>query len=94
MLNVHIHRGTPKRYRGREIISVIWSAKTPDFCNFFAGIEISGQKYPIEMVGKVFEVRVQKKCFAQQRNSPRLPTLARPKDDSLLIPFLSPISIV
>ena len=94
MLNVHIHRGTPKRYRGREIISVIWSAKTPDFCIFFTGFEISGQKYPIEMVDKLFKVRVQKKCFAQQRNSPRLPTLARPKDDSLLIPFLSPISIV
>ena len=60
---MRVHRGTHLRYRGREIITVIRSAKTPDFCDFSAGIEISGPKCPYKMVGKVFEVRVGKKVF-------------------------------
>jgi len=91
---VRVHRGPSIRYGAREIITLIWMAKTPFFCKFFAGIEIYGQKYPREQICSTFRVRIQKKCFAQQKSWRRLPSLGQPKVHNLLIPFLSPISIV
>ena len=41
---MRVHWGPAIRDGAREIITVISRAKTPDFCNFFAGIEIYGRK--------------------------------------------------
>ena len=79
-------QGTHFRYREREIITVIRGAKTPDFCDFFAGIEFSGLNYPIKVVGKELEVRV-KKAF---RAAKELAAFTYPRSAKIVL-FTHPI---